>query len=168
LRVSNKAQIAIKDACILINLLEDFFRLELVVFTTPQVIAEIADEKQRQEVAKYVESGQLHIDGNGDFDLILKMYIQYAGLSVTDVSVLELAIRKKAMVLSSDGSLRKISERQGLEVRGAVWIIETLWLEAIITDSVARKKLEDYVSSNNRAPRKEIHILIQRIKERKK
>jgi len=172
LRVSNKSEIAIKDACILIdlvelNLLEDFFRLELIVFTTPQVISEITDEKQKQEVTKYVESGVLNIDGEGDFDLIQKMYTEHAGLSLTDVSVLELAMRKKAILLSSDGILRKISQKEGLDVRGAIWIIEELWTVGIITGDAAIEKLTEHISSNSRAPRKEIQILIKKIKQQK-
>ena len=68
--MSDKEEIVIKDACILfdlvdLNLLEDFFQLEVSAFTTPQVIGEITNETQWGEVSKFINSGRLRIDAGG-------------------------------------------------------------------------------------------------------
>ena len=56
LLASGKNEIVIKNACILfdlvdLNLLEDFFRLDLSAITTPQVIGEITNETQWIEIS---------------------------------------------------------------------------------------------------------------------
>ena len=167
---SDKKDIAIKDACILfdlvdLNLLEDFFQLELIVFTTPQVIGEITNNAQLGEINKQINKGKLVIDSNGDFNEIFNIYNEFPGLSVADSSVLELAKRRNAIVFSSDGSLRKISTRQNLVVRGILWIIEEMCNKNLITVVEALEKIEGYISINQRpAPKLEIEKLINRLK----
>lgn len=169
LLVSNKNEIVIKDACILfdlvdLNLLADFFQLELSAFTTPQVVEEITNESQWEEISKFINKG-LVIDSNGDLEAITKLYDEHAGLSIADSSVLELAIRKDAIIFSSDGSLRKISIKRKLTVRGVIWIIEELYDKKIITLNDAINKLETYKTVNRRAPIKEIELLINKLKK---
>ena len=127
--MSDKKEIVIKDACILfdlvdLNLLEDFFQLEVSAFTTPQVFNEITNETQWEEVSKFIDNGKLQIDADGKFEVIAALYDEHAGLSIPDSSVLELAIRKDAIIYSSDGSWRKISVKKNLTVRGVLWIVE--------------------------------------------
>lgn len=166
----HKNQIVIQDACILfdlvdLSLLRVFFQLELIVFTTPQVINEITDENQWAEIKHYLNDGKLTVDSEGVYEEIVKIYEKYSGLSVADSSVLELAIRKNAVILSSDGSLRKIATRINYIVRGTLWIIEELCSNGFITHSHAIEKLEMYSSINQRAPVKEIRHLIAKLKE---
>lgn len=166
--MSNKNEIVIKDACILfdlvdLNLLEDFFRLQLVAYTTPQVMGEITNEEQWNEISKYVQNGYLIIDGDGQFETITGLHEEHAGLSIADSSVLELAIRKKAVIFSSDGSLRKISTARNLTVRGVLWIIDELFNEKLITSEKAMAILKIYQEVNQRAPLKEIQNLIHKI-----
>ncbi|MDX2046615.1 MAG: hypothetical protein SFU87_07495 [Chitinophagaceae bacterium] len=170
LLVSNKKEIVIKDACILfdladLNLLADFFQLELTAFTTPQVVGEITNESQWEEISKFIDNGKLAVDAYGDFVAITKIYDEHPGLSIADSSVLELAIRKDAIIFSSDGSLRKISIKKKLVVRGIIWIIEELYTKDIIALDTAISKLEEYKTINQRAPIKEIQALIDKLKK---
>jgi len=165
---SDKKEIVIKDACILfdlvdLNLLEDFFRLGLSAFTTPQVIAEITNETQWGEVSKFIKNGKLQIDAEGEFELIAGIFDEHPGLSIPDSSVLELAIRKDAIIFSSDGSLRKISLRKNLKVRGVLWIIEELHSSNFLSKETTIQKLSNYQTINQRAPLKEIKQLIIKI-----
>jgi len=166
----------IKDACILfdlvdLNLLGDFFRLGFIALTTPQVIGEVTNETQWQEISKFVNSGQLQIDSEGEFAEVQKIYDQYPGLSIPDSSVLELALRKSAIIYSSDGSLRKISVKQRLTVRGILWIIEELHTKGFLGKEQAvvlgKEQAVDilnlYETINQRAPLKEIRNLITKI-----
>ncbi len=170
--MSDKKQIVIKDACILfdlvdLNLLGDFFQLGFIALTTPQVIGEITNETQWQEISKFVDNGKLQIDADGEFEAIQELFDEYQGLSLPDSSVLELAIRKDAIIYSSDGSLRKISVKQGLTVRGVLWIIEELHVIGFLKKQEAIEKLNLYETINQRAPMKEIENLIKRLIENK-
>lgn len=167
--MSDKKEIVIKDACILfdlvdLNLLEDFFQLAVSAFTTPQVIGEITDETQWKEVSKYINNGNIQIDADGEFEVIAALYDEHPGLSIPDSSVLELAIRKEAIIYSSDGSLRKISTRKNLIVRGILWIIEEMCTKGILSKKQALEKLKLYTEINQRAaPKNEIEKLISKL-----
>jgi rRNA-processing protein FCF1 len=166
--VSNKREIVIKDACILfdlvdLNLLEAFFQLEVDAFTTSQVIGEITNEQQWDAVSKFIINGKLRIDDNGTLKAITKISDEYPGLSLPDSSVLELAIRKNAIVYSSDGSLRKASAKEGITVRGIIWIIAELHTLELITNESAIAKLNLYEAINQRAPIKEIKALLDKL-----
>ena len=168
--MSSKSEIVIKDSCILfdlveLNLIQDFFQLEIIAFTTPQVIEEINDDEQWKIIKTYIVNGKLNIDGFGAYEDITEIENQYAALSFTDSSVLELAIRKKAVLLTSDGSLRKISISKQVAVRGLLWIIEELSLRNIITVESALEKLNAYSKVNVRAPIKEIQALIKKLQQ---
>jgi len=166
--VSDKREIVIKDACILfdlvdLNLLEDFFQLEVDAFTTSQVIGEITNEQQWDAVSRFINNGKLRIDDDGTFEVITKINEEYPGLSLPDSSVLELAIRKNAIVYSSDGSLRKASLKEGITVRGIIWIIAELYRLELMTKESAIAKLNLYETINQRAPLKEINKLMDNL-----
>lgn len=166
--MSDKKEIVIKDACILfdlvdLNLLEDFFQLDVSAFTTPQVIGEITNEMQWEEISKFINNGKLQIDADGEFEVIAALYDEHAGLSIPDSSVLELAIRKDAIIFSSDGSLRKISVKKNLTVRGILWIVEELHSREYLSSKIAIEKLNLYEIINQRAPIKEIKKLIDKL-----
>lgn len=165
--MSDKREIVIKDACILIDLVDlgllaDFFKLELSAFTTEQVIGEISNETHKEEVSKFIKAGMLQIDNEGSFEVIAELFDEHSGLSVPDCSVLEFALRRNAIIYSSDGSLRKISNRQHLIVRGILWIIEELCEKKILSTSQAIEKLNLYESVNQRSPINEIKKLINK------
>ena len=165
-----KTEIAIKDACILIDLidltlLKEFFQLDLIVFTTPQVINEIADENQKLEVSQFLDTGVLNVDTEGILENIQNLIDEYSTLSFADCSVIEAAARRNAIIFSADGSLRKISKKQGFTVRGTLWIIKEFYEKNILTQEEAIHKLELYSEINERAPRKEIRKLISEFKK---
>lgn len=166
--MSDKREIVIKDACILfdlvdLNLLEDFFQLEVDAFTTSQVIGEITNEQQWDAVSRFINNGKLRIDDDGTFEVITKINEEYPGLSLPDSSVLELAIRKNAIVYSSDGSLRKASLKEGITVRGIIWIIAELHRLELMTKESAIAKLNLYETINQRAPLMEIKKLMDNL-----
>ena len=68
--MSTEKEVVVKDACILfdlidLGLIEPFFKLELVVLTTPQVMSEVTDADQMEQVSKYLEQQLLLIDNWG-------------------------------------------------------------------------------------------------------
>lgn len=164
--MSNKnSQIFIQDACVLfdlidLNLFEIFFQLGLTIVTTEAVINEIADETQLDLVNQKITLNRIMIDKDADDSLIFKFYEHYAGLSFADCSILELAIRKNGILLSSDKSLRNISVKLNIEVHGLLWIIILLVDNDCLTKEDAIEKLKEYMKINLRAPQKEILKLI--------
>lgn len=167
--MSAKEEIVIKDSCIIIDLIElglidVFFGLGLLVYTTPNVLAEITDAKQAAIVNGLVLSGQLKVDASGNLAVISDIAYDNPALSVADSSVLELAIRLNATVLTSDGSLRKVTLSKEIKVRGCLWIIEELLNLSLITIEIALQKLEDYPKINDRSPKKDIANMIEKIK----
>ncbi len=166
---SPNRQVVIKDACIFfdlmdLGLLEYFYKLKLTVITTPQVLDEITDENQLAEVAGYIKKGQLQVDAFSQLDVMMSITYSNPGLSFTDASVLEVASRRNATVLSSDKSLRNESERQGITVRGFLWIMEELFLQNVIEQSMLIEKLAAYPEVNKRAPKTELENLIKKYK----
>lgn len=164
---SAKAEVIIKDACILFDLLdmgllESFYRLQLTVITTPEVIAEITNEEQLAEIQPYIDKGFLQIDHFGVVETIIDIFDTNPGLSLTDAAVLEAALRREAAVLSSDKSLRNESARKGLVVKGLLWVLEELYNQNIIELTVMLKKLKSYPDFNQRAPKNEIEKLIKK------
>ncbi len=164
-------KIIIKDSCILfdlidLELMDSFFKLDLDVHTTEYVLFEVTDEEQILEVNKYVNSGKLNVDNNGEYESIQEIYNECKGLSFTDCSVLEFAIRTEGIVLSADKSLRNEIKRRKLEVRGSLWIIKELFEKNIITGNEALEKLELYSIINDRVPKNEIAILIETFKQK--
>jgi len=161
--------IAIKDACIIIDLIElqlieAFYKLEMVVYTTEPVIAEITEEEQISMLSGYINSGALRIDSEGQFEDVGELTRQNPSLSFADGSVLEVALRRGCMVLSCDASLRRTASTNSLVVKGVLWIIEELCNEEILTIEAAVEKLELYLLVNKRAPKSEIQDLISRLK----
>lgn len=160
--------IVIQDACIFfdlidLGLIESFFELGLKVITCPQVIAEITNPDQMDLTNIFIERGSLLVDKNGDLSEIQKIFDANSGLSLTDSTVLELAIRRKGTVLSSDLSLRKATKKSGLNVRGVLWIIDELVKGQIISEELAVKSLKLYLEINNRAPKNAIVDMINRL-----
>jgi len=166
--VSTEKEVVVKDACILfdlidLGLIEPFFKLDLIVLTTPQVISEVTDADQMTQVSKFLESELLLIDSMGPIDMITSLKNEHRGLSFADCSVLELAIRRKVAILTSDGSLRAISVRRQLVVRGVLWVVEKLYETKLVTVEMAVEKLNLYREMNARVPHSEIERLINRI-----
>lgn len=154
-------KILIKDSCILfdlldLNLVDEFFTLEYEIFTTPQVISEITKDSQLEKINLIISTGKLKIDKEGTFESIQDLSESYPGLSFTDCSVLELALRLDGIILSSDRTLRNVASRNSLKVKGMLWIINLLIDSKVITDQLALEKLHLYPIINSRVPKKEI------------
>ena len=166
--MSTSKDIVIQDACILfdlidLGLIDAFFELNLTVLTTPQVMVEIEEEEQLRKVEEFTSAKKLIIDKEGLLDHVDKIFGENSGLSYTDCSVLELALRKQGIVLSSDWKLRTATVRSNLTVRGVLWIIDELHVQKRLTAREAIEKLNLYKQINSRAPQAEIKVMIERL-----
>ncbi|MEQ9297808.1 MAG: hypothetical protein RIF33_04555 [Cyclobacteriaceae bacterium] len=164
--MSNSRKNVVKDACVLfdliqLELLDVFFELPYEVFTNSPVLDEILDESQKAIVQKHLDMGNLILDDKTNDVLIFELASQNRGLSFTDCSVIDLAIRKQGILLSSDKGLRKASINSKIEVHGILWMIKVMVEECAISSTIAVTKLRAYEKVNSRAPKKGIKELIR-------
>jgi hypothetical protein len=153
-------RIAITDANIFIDLirlqlLHFLFILELEITTTLEVFEEL-HEWQQQELQHFIDLGQLtlHIFSVDEWSQLHSL-TKTRGLTMEDLSIAFLAQKKKAIVLSGDNPLRKYCMLQQLEVRGMLWLFDTLIQHQHLTKTQAREKLLLLLSFNDRLPANE-------------
>lgn len=164
-----ESNVVIKDACILfdlidLELLDDFFKLDVKPVTTGFVISEILDQLQLEIIQTAIEQGKLTVFDNGDIDNITILNDEYAGLSFADCSVLELAFRVPGIILSADASLRKVATARNLTVKGILWIINQLFEKGILSKEECLAKLDLYPQINKRPAKKsDIEKLINKL-----
>ncbi|HHU48002.1 MAG TPA: hypothetical protein PLL08_05370 [Bacteroidales bacterium] len=148
-----KLKVAVTDANIFIDLydlrlLESFFNLELEIHTTSAVLFELYPEQQEVlQVYRSVAKLKVHNLQEKDFIQIFnKKYPK--SLSEADKSVLHVANKINACVLSSDKTLRNCAKNNGIEYHGMIWIFDKFVETAALTPQAAKMKLEQLVASN--------------------
>ncbi|MCE7058147.1 hypothetical protein LZF95_25920 [Algoriphagus sp. AGSA1] len=147
-------KVAVTDACIFIDLIEldlvaSFFKLDIQLHTTVDVVNELFPEQK--QLLKAYESGKLlTIHNLGEKDLMEISKIPFPkGLSQQDKSVIYLALfLDKAMVISSDKLVRNFAANQALECHGLVWIFDELVRQEVISKEVAASMLRNLLSLN--------------------
>lgn len=148
-----RIKIAVTDACIFIDLYElelvsHFFNLDLDIHTTRFVLIELYSEQQ--EILKAYQSvGKLTIHEIQEQDhneIQLELFPK--SLSISDKSVLYIANKINASVLSSDKTLRKCAKNKDIESHGMIWIFDKLIENALLPKVEAAKKLKQLVDTN--------------------
>ncbi len=143
-------KIAVKDANVFIDLesmgiLDLWFQLSYVTITSSYVVVELeagghanslASIRAGQVVESVIEGAEMEA-----FDKLLQES-ESAGLSVADVSVMYLAMREDAMLLSGDKPLRNQAKLRAIEVHGTLWIMDQLVSANILDGQVAAQRLE--------------------------
>ncbi|WP_457637556.1 hypothetical protein [Oceanithermus sp.] len=107
---------------------------------------------------KILAAGYLEITVPPDWVLQLRG-LKTAALSMTDALVLYYARENKAILIASDGALRKQAKRCGLEVHGAIWIAEQALNKGLISPEELCAWLDGWTVSGRRLPQKEINRL---------
>jgi hypothetical protein len=148
-----RTKIAVTDACIFIDLYDLqlvtlFFSLDIEVHTTSAVLYELYPEQQ-QILKVYHSVGRLIIHNLLEKDFF-EIYSQGypKSLSETDKSVLYIANKLDACVLSSDKALRNCAKNKGIEYHGMIWIFDKLVETSALTKKEAIKKLKQLVDTN--------------------
>ena len=116
-------RIAVTDACIFIDLLEleivfPFFSLDLEVHTTVEVMSELY-HKQQEILRAYQSVDKLAVHNLSVEDLAKIQATPFSkALSQQDKSVIYLASKLEATVLSSDKLVRDCAKRMAIETHG--------------------------------------------------
>ncbi len=148
-----KVKIAVTDANIFIDLYDlgltkSFFNLEIEIHTTSAVLFELYPEQQ-EILQAYQSVGRLEVHNLQEQDFIEIYYGNYPkSLSEADKSVLHVANKINACVLSSDKTLRNYAKNKAIEYHGMIWIFDKFVETATLTPKEAKTKLNQLVASN--------------------
>jgi rRNA-processing protein FCF1 len=148
-----KVKIAVTDANIFIDLYDlgltkSFFNLELEIHTTSAVLFELYSEQQ-EILQAYQSVGRLEVHNLQEQDFIEIYNENYPkSLSEADKSVLHVANKVNACVLSSDKTLRNCAKNKEIEYHGMIWIFDKFVETLTLTPKEAKTKLDQLVASN--------------------
>jgi hypothetical protein len=167
-------KVAITDACIFIELhhlllTSVFFKLDIEIHTTVDVLNELYPE-QCELLQAYEAGGKLHLHSLTDEDrLAIRKNGYTGGLSETDKTVLYIAGRVGAMILSSDKPVRKQARKCEIEFHGMFWIFDRLIESGLITMAMAAEKLRmmmlvNIIYQNSAELNKEMAVRLERWK----
>ncbi len=161
-------KILINDANILIDLIElellqEFSLLEFEMCTTDFILAEIEDT-QKVLIDTIIEAGHLTVIvtvNDEDFDGINGLLNIGGGLSWEDCSTWYYSRKLGGILVTGDGSLRKLATAAGIEVRGIIYLFDELLAQKIITCEMAVEKIEHLLTINSRLPKDAIRIRLR-------
>lgn len=145
--------VAVTDACIFIDLIESesctaFFKLELEIVTTRQVWHELELE-QREHLEIWIESKQLTITSiNDNVVKIGNDHNLSQALSIADLSIWVLANKEKGILLTSDGTLRKMAKKHQVETHGLLWVFDQIVKQDLLPVTEASRKLKQIFNQN--------------------
>ena len=148
-----KVKFAVTDANIFIDLYDlgltkSFFNLELEIHTTSAVLFELYAEQQ-EILQAYQSVGRLEVHNLQEQDFIEIYNENYPkSLSEADKSVLHVANKINACVLSSDKTLRNCAKNKEIEYHGMIWIFDKFVETVTLTPKEAKTKLNQLVASN--------------------
>nr|WP_314527016.1 type II toxin-antitoxin system VapC family toxin [uncultured Pseudomonas sp.] len=144
------------------GLLEQMFKLPLTLCCTDFVLYELEDFLHEELLAQglLVEA----FDERGVQNL-LTLKIEHRNSSMADVSCYLLAHTTGRPLLTGDGQLRRQAQKEGIQVRGALWLLDLMVEHHTITPSVAAQALENMLWHGARWPGAECETRLSRWRE---
>lgn len=148
-----RTKVVITDACIFIDLydlalISSFFLLDLEIHTTSAVLNELNAEL-KEMLKRYQLVNKLVAHNLEEKDFLEIFSTNYPkSLSETDKSVLHIANKLNACVLSSDKVLRNCAKNKEIEYHGMIWIFDVFVSNSILTKIEASSKLKQLVDIN--------------------
>jgi predicted nucleic acid-binding protein len=149
-----------------VQVLPEFFALDLSIHTTNFVYNEIIKEEQIEEFSLFERTKKLHIikiTAEEEAE-IRALELARSNKSFPDRTVLWKARQLQCPLLTCDNKLRKEAEAQGILVHGSIWVVLQLVEGNILTKEAGAKVLEKMKQVNTRLPHDEIDKLIKNFK----
>lgn len=146
-------KLVVTDACIFIDVIElqltaKFFGLALEIHTTRDVFDELYPEQQQILQAYQVNSKlTIHILSPTEKLALLEDSFPKA-LTPEDRSVVFIAQKLNAIVLSSDKPVRNVAKKLAIEYHGMIWIFDQLMEQGLLKGEEAAAKITLMVNSN--------------------
>ncbi|HEU5078732.1 MAG TPA: hypothetical protein VFT72_05940 [Opitutaceae bacterium] len=162
-------KIAVQDANVLIDLelaglFDPWFQVGIETHTTSLIRLELEAGHHDQTLA-YFTGGQIHEHGLSFAELSEVARLERAVGSkarFNDCSVLFLARKLDAMLLSSDKALRQAAQTRHVEVHGTLWIMDQLIERKLISSVTAAAKLQFLLSRERFFPRTECEARLKK------
>jgi rRNA maturation endonuclease Nob1 len=146
-------KIAVTDACIFIDLIglqltSEFFKLDIEIHTSLDVFNELYNE-QKEILKAYRSVGKLSVHNITSEEKIKIQEEKFPrSLSDTDKTVIFLADKLNATVISSDKAVRNYAKSKAIEYHGMLWIFDKLLEARLLSYSDVIIKIDKLVSSN--------------------
>ena len=155
-------KILINDANILIDLvkvdlLNQFASLSYDLYTTDFILEEV-NQKQKEKINKVISDDKITLIITSqieDFQGIYDLLAISSGLSFEDCSVWYYSKKMDGTLITGDRKLRKIVERNEIEVRGIIFILDEILSQGLISFDIAIEKIKLLYQLNVRLPQKE-------------
>lgn len=134
------------------GLLEELFALPIAFASTDFVLNELpaGESEQLQALGLIVE--KLEAEGVA---ALFELMVEHNNSALADVSCYYVAKEKGLPLLTGDGQLRKQAERDGVEVRGALWLLDQLVQQKVIASNHAAAALQAMLDAGARLPQPE-------------
>ncbi|MFS2092444.1 type II toxin-antitoxin system VapC family toxin [Pseudomonas sp. Pseusp11] len=131
------------------GLLEQMFRLPFTLCCTDFVMDELEDFPHDELLAHglIVES----FDGPGVARLF-SLKVEHNNSSLADVSCYLLAQETGRPLLTGDGKLRRQAQRDGLQVHGALWLLDLMVEHQVVPPAHAADALDNMLEHGARLP----------------
>jgi hypothetical protein len=162
-------RIAVQDANVLIDLelaglFDLWFQTGIETHTTDFIRAELKKGGHVQALA-YFASGQVreHRLTFEEITAVSELEREIGSKAkFNDCSVLFLALKLDAMLLSGDKPLRKAGNERLIEVHGTLWIFDQLVEQKLLPPGIAAAKLEHLRSLDRFFPEAECHSRLKK------
>jgi len=163
-------RVVVQDASVLIDLgaaelLDAWFDLGIETLTTSFAWREVNRRSQKNKLRQFARDQRIQvvaISSDVLSELLRKKMDLPRQLSLNDVSVLHLAVTRKAVLLTGDQCLRTCAETSSVEVHGLLWLLDYMVDEHALSPSSAARKLELICRLNPRLPKTEIEMLLDK------
>lgn len=162
-------KIAVQDANVLIDLelaglFDLWFQTGIETHTTDFIRAELELGGHAQALA-YFDSGQVREHGLTFEEIMAVSELEReigSKAKFNDCSVLFLALKLDAMLLSGDKALRKAGKEKRIEVHGTLWIFDQLVERRLLPAGIAAAKLQHFRSLDRFFPEAECQVRMKR------
>jgi predicted nucleic acid-binding protein len=148
-----------------LQILPEFFDLDLEIYTTNFVFNEITQIEQISEFNNFERVKKLRIINiSVEEEVVIRQFKLYnANKSFPDISMLWKALQLNCTLLTCDNKLRKEAELHGITVHGSIWVILQLAENDIINKEKAINLLEKMKLVNTRLPIEEVEKQIKKL-----
>ncbi|RYF82906.1 MAG: type II toxin-antitoxin system VapC family toxin [Comamonadaceae bacterium] len=131
------------------GLLDQLFRLPLTLCCTDFVLNELQDLQHETLIANGLLVESLDAAAMGQ---LFNLMTAHNNSSLADVSCYLLAQDKGWPLLTGDGRLRKQALTDGLEVFGALWLLDQLVAHVVVSPAEAGRGLQAMLARGARLP----------------
>ncbi len=147
-------QVYISDTNIWIDLrhaglLDVMFDLPFTLCCTDFVLDELQDFDHQHLLARGLIVETLDAQAT---TMLFSLMQAHNNSSLADVSCYQLASQTGHPLLTGDGRLRKQAQTDGLQVHGALWLLDQLVANKLVSFKVAAKGLQSMLDSGARLP----------------